>query len=64
MLLKGQSRAVQIYEFNAYFPPAHQQCRIMQTSTIGHVFGTMAARVFFGDLLGQMTNSLRLVEVG
>ncbi|CAK9071692.1 unnamed protein product [Durusdinium trenchii] len=36
---KGQSRAVQIYEFNSYFPPAHQQCRIMQTSTIGHVFG-------------------------
>ena len=36
---QGQSRAVQIYEFNAYFPPAHQQCRIMQTSTIGHVFG-------------------------
>lgn len=36
---KGQSRAVQIYEFNSWFPPAHQQCRIMQTSTIGHVFG-------------------------
>ncbi|CAE7662498.1 TOP3B [Symbiodinium sp. CCMP2592] len=36
---RGQSRAVQIYEFNSWFPPAHQQCRIMQTSTIGHVFG-------------------------
>lgn len=36
---KGQSRAVQIYEFTAWFGPAHQQCRILQTSTIGHVFG-------------------------
>lgn len=36
---RGQSRAVQIFEFTAWFPPAHQKCRIMQTSTIGHVFG-------------------------
>ncbi|CAE6936958.1 TOP3B, partial [Symbiodinium sp. CCMP2456] len=36
---KGQSRAVQIFEFVTWFPPAQQKCRILQTSTIGHIFG-------------------------
>ncbi|CAE7847578.1 TOP3A, partial [Symbiodinium necroappetens] len=36
---KGQSRAVQIFEFVTWFPPAQQKCRIIQTSTIGHIFG-------------------------
>eukprot|EP00928_Gymnodinium_smaydae_P089617 TRINITY_DN7354_c0_g2_i1.p1 TRINITY_DN7354_c0_g2~~TRINITY_DN7354_c0_g2_i1.p1 ORF type:complete len:1373 (+),score=227.90 TRINITY_DN7354_c0_g2_i1:530-4120(+) len=36
---KGQSRAVQTYEFVQWFQPAHQKCRICVTSTIGHVFG-------------------------
>ena len=33
---QGQSRAVQIYEFNSWFPPAHQQCRIMQATECGN----------------------------
>eukprot|EP00435_Cladocopium_sp_Y103_P032004 s1452_g8.t1 len=36
---KGQSRAVQVFEFVGWFPPAQQKCRILQTSTIGHIFG-------------------------
>ncbi|CAJ1349592.1 unnamed protein product [Effrenium voratum] len=36
---KGQSRAVQTYEFVAWFAPAQQKCQIIQTSTIGHIFG-------------------------
>lgn len=36
---KGQSRAVQTYEFVAWFAPAQTKCRIVATSTIGHVFG-------------------------
>ncbi|CAE7840008.1 TOP3B [Symbiodinium sp. CCMP2592] len=36
---KGQSRAVQVFEFVTWFPPAQQKCRILQTSTIGHIFG-------------------------
>ncbi|CAK8993289.1 unnamed protein product [Durusdinium trenchii] len=36
---RGQSRAVQSMEFVTWFPPAQQKCRILQTSTIGHIFG-------------------------
>eukprot|EP00931_Biecheleriopsis_adriatica_P029828 TRINITY_DN17646_c0_g1_i1.p1 TRINITY_DN17646_c0_g1~~TRINITY_DN17646_c0_g1_i1.p1 ORF type:complete len:1244 (+),score=266.91 TRINITY_DN17646_c0_g1_i1:58-3789(+) len=36
---KGQSRAVQTYEFVTWFPPVRQKCQIIMTSTIGHIFG-------------------------
>eukprot|EP00913_Durusdinium_trenchii_P013683 g12848.t1 len=39
---KGQSRAVQIYEFNSYFPPAHQQYNTAKNRIVEH-FQELAA---------------------
>ena len=36
---KGQSRALQIFEFIKYFGPARQKCKLMVTSVVGHVYG-------------------------
>merc|ERR1719153_1423233 len=36
---RGQSRANQIFEFIKYFSPAHQKCKLMVTSVVGHVYG-------------------------
>ena len=36
---RGQSRALQIFEFIKYFGPARQKCKIMVTSVVGHVYG-------------------------
>jgi hypothetical protein len=38
-MLKGQSRANQIFEFIKYFPPAQQKCKIIVTSVVGHIYG-------------------------
>eukprot|EP00397_Hematodinium_sp_SG-2012_P013361 GEMP01013564.1.p1 GENE.GEMP01013564.1~~GEMP01013564.1.p1 ORF type:complete len:860 (+),score=141.73 GEMP01013564.1:77-2656(+) len=35
----GISRACQTHEFNAYFPPAGERCKILCTSVVGHIFG-------------------------
>jgi superfamily II DNA/RNA helicase len=36
---RGQSRALQIFEFIKYFGPARQKCKLMVTSVVGHVYG-------------------------
>merc|ERR1740123_857040 len=36
---KGVSRACQVYEFNSWFPPAGEKCKLLVTSVVGHVFG-------------------------
>ena len=36
---RGQSRALQIFEFIKWFAPAQQKCKLMVTSVVGHIFG-------------------------
>jgi len=36
---RGQSRANQIFECIKWFGPAHQKCKLMITSVVGHIFG-------------------------